>query len=107
MEDLESLGMRPPGIHPSPRIGTSHGGLRKSRYEATKNTTLTKMKSWSGLETMSFRLVKNTLRMELLMEDLEYLGIRLPRPRIHPPGLELLMEDLESLVIRPPRIHPK
>ena len=39
MEDLESLGLRPLE-HPLPRIGTSHGGLRKFRFEACRTPVL-------------------------------------------------------------------
>ena len=42
--------------------------------------------------------------LELLMEDLEILGLRLPG--IHP-GLEIVMEDLGSLGLRLPRIPPR
>ena len=75
MEDLESLGMKPSRITPLPsRIKTSHGRLRKFRYEATKNTPY----------------------LKLLIEDLERLGMKPSRitPLPHP-GSELLMEDLE------------
>ena len=67
-------------------IGTSHGGLRKFGCEAGRTPP----------------------ELELLMEDLESLGLKLVES-LPPSGLELLMEDLESLGLRlleyPPHIR--